>query len=540
MLKVVPAPPRQAGKLEPSFVKEAAAYARLAHPAIAKLYELFTAGDHLVLVFEHVDGRALNVVRAAMKRAGERLDDRAAIYVATRMFAGLAAAHAARDARGEATPVLHRDLNPSKVVLTFEGDVKLLSFAITKAIDVPRDSIPGFTWGSYGYLAPEQVRGERVTPRADVYSATVILWEQLTGKKAIDRAGRSDYEILQAMAAPAIEPLDALRPDLPAAVREAVKLGLEPVADRRAVTAEVMLGALREVIEASEGRALLASALERHKPDAEAAPKGERASHAGGAVATRAAPAQEAARAQVAPAQETTRGRAQVAPAQETTRVEPSRGSRPDEDPAERPGGYRMVATPIAVPVTSVPAPVVEPALPVAATAPVSASATVAVASPPARRGRAVRIALGVTMLAIVAGAAVLVARRDPRPTLTKPTLTTAAAATASAAAATPSAPSTSASASAAAATPSAPATSSASAPATTSPPAAAPPAASTGAVILPPSADGHRIFVDGRVVGEGRATLRVPCGARSIKIGSAGAPQTIDVPCGGEVALQR
>jgi hypothetical protein len=65
-------------------------------------------------------------------------------------------------------------------------------------------------------------------------------------------------------------------------------------------------------------------------------------------------------------------------------------------------------------------------------------------------------------------------------------------------------------------------------------------PSSTTGDVTLPPSAVGHRIFVDGRVVGEGAATLHLPCGVRTIRIGSGGSAQTVDVPCGGAVALSR
>ena len=99
--------------------------------------------------------------------------------------------------------------------------MKLGDFGIAKAAGVEADARSGFVKGTYGYSAPEQVTGKEVTPRADVYSAGMILWELLARRKAVQRGGLNDAQVQKAMAHPEFPALELLRPDLDAAVRAA-------------------------------------------------------------------------------------------------------------------------------------------------------------------------------------------------------------------------------------------------------------------------------------------------------------------------------
>jgi eukaryotic-like serine/threonine-protein kinase len=252
---------------ERMFAREASAYARLSHPAIVKLYDFFSADGQLVMVLEYIDGLPLHRLRAMLSIEGERLEDAAAYFIGSRIFAALAAAHSARDPEsGEFSPVIHRDINPSNVLVPWDGHVKIADFGIAKIGNATGDTRLGFVKGTYGYMAPEQVRGEAVTVRADVYAGTLVLWELLARRKAIQRGSLPEVEVLKAMAKPEFPSLDALRPDVPADIREIVKRGLEPDAERRAVTAEEMASALRRVTKGDDGRAMLASAMARVRP----------------------------------------------------------------------------------------------------------------------------------------------------------------------------------------------------------------------------------------------------------------------------------
>ena len=267
VLKLLLAHFRNEELMEKMFAREAAAYARLSHPAIVKLYDFFAAEGQLVMVLEYVDGIPLNKLRAMLKGTGELLDDRSSIFIASRVFAALAAAHGATDpATGELAPVIHRDVNPSNVLIPWDGHVKLADFGIAKVAGIQGDTQAGFIKGTYGYMAPEQVKGEQVTVRADVYAASLLLWELLARRKAIQRGALPEMEVLRAMAEPSIVPLDVLRPDLPERVRNAVERGLEIEPERRTITADEMLAVLRDTVPSVEGRAVLVDVLTRARP----------------------------------------------------------------------------------------------------------------------------------------------------------------------------------------------------------------------------------------------------------------------------------
>jgi len=256
---------------ERMFAREAAAYARLNHPAIVKLYDFFASGDQLVMVLEFVDGMPLNRLRALMRVAGEVMDDRACVYLASCVFAALAAAHSARDPEtGAFAPVIHRDVNPSNVLLPWDGHVKLADFGIAKVTGLTGDTKIGLIKGTFGYMSPEQVRGEEVSVRADVYAASLLFWELLARRRAIQHSALPEIEVLRAMAHPSIVSLDVLRPELPAAVRNIVRRGLEPIADRRDLTAEEVLKTLRATVPLEQGRQALIEALRRIRPRSEA------------------------------------------------------------------------------------------------------------------------------------------------------------------------------------------------------------------------------------------------------------------------------
>lgn len=265
------------------FAREAAAYARLSHPAIVRLFDFFAtsastadrtlpsgdAGDaQLVMVLEYVDGPPLHRLRGMLKAMGGGLDDVASIHVAAAIFDALAAAHAANDEAGTPAPVIHRDVNPTNVLIGWDGQVKLADFGVAKVTGVSHESRAGLVRGTYGYMAPEQVTGAPITPRADVYAAGIVLWEMLTKRRAFQRGALPEIEVMRAMAEPRLVTLDALRPDVDKAVREAVSRALVPNAQKRTITAEEMVAVLRAAVHPDKGRERLLAALGivRHEP----------------------------------------------------------------------------------------------------------------------------------------------------------------------------------------------------------------------------------------------------------------------------------
>ena len=255
-------------KLERMFATEAAAYARLSHPAIVKLFDFFSDSGQLVMVLEYVDGVALHKLRALLKACGAGLEDGAAMFVASRVFGALSAAHAARHPQtGEFAPVIHRDVNPSNVLIPWDGHAKIADFGIAKVAGVDSDRTQtGLVKGTYGYMSPEQARGDAVSVATDVYSGCLLVWELLSGRKAIVRGRTSDLDVLRAMVEPTFPSLSALRPDLPKHLLDAIALGLQPDPDRRAIHAEEMVQVLRAAIDLDEGRQRLVEALAAVRP----------------------------------------------------------------------------------------------------------------------------------------------------------------------------------------------------------------------------------------------------------------------------------
>ncbi len=253
---------RHDGRFERMFLREAAAYARLSHPAIVRLYDFFAERDRLVLVLEYVDGLPLKRVNTLLRAVGGRLDDAASLFIAWRLFSALAAAHSAKDPlTGEFGPVIHRDVNPSNLLVPWDGHVKVVDFGMAKVSGLPGDGPAGLLRGTYGYVAPEQARGEEVTVRADVYVGCLLLWELLAGRKAIVRTARFDGDRDLAMSAPSFPALATLRPDLPRILLDAVTCGLGTNPDGRVLTAEDVSNVLRTVADLEEGRRSLVEAL---------------------------------------------------------------------------------------------------------------------------------------------------------------------------------------------------------------------------------------------------------------------------------------
>ena len=274
------------------FAREASAYARLSHPAIVQLFDFFSVpgpdpsvsepegrrglpeasrAGQLCMVLEHVDGPPLARLRTMLKGIGKELEDQAALYVAARIFDALAAAHSALDDAGLTAPVIHRDVNPSNVLVPWDGHAKLADFGVAKVTGLNHQSVAGMIKGTYGYMAPEQVTGESVTPRADVYAGAIILWELLTKRRAFQRGALPEIEALRAMAEPRLPPIESVRPDLDRTVRDALKRALEPRADRRTITAEEMVSILSAAVPFEEGRERLVQALSTVKNSSQAA-----------------------------------------------------------------------------------------------------------------------------------------------------------------------------------------------------------------------------------------------------------------------------
>ncbi|MFO0727379.1 MAG: protein kinase [Myxococcota bacterium] len=234
------------------FVNEAKLAARLQHQNIVHVFELGeTDSGELFMAMEYVQGHDL---RAILEMAAERvlrIPVWFSVHAMMQALNGLAHAHELVDENGRPLGVIHRDVTPSNVFVSFLGEVKLADFGVAKAINQlmapgPSDTQGGQLKGKTSYMPPEQIQGLSLDPRADVFSAAVVLWELLTQRRLF--GGRGDFEIMLAICEePRPEPSrfnSAVPPELDAIVLRA----LEPDRERRYPTARAFHEALLEVM----------------------------------------------------------------------------------------------------------------------------------------------------------------------------------------------------------------------------------------------------------------------------------------------------
>jgi eukaryotic-like serine/threonine-protein kinase len=226
------------------FLDEARLVARLDHPAIAHVYDFGEEDETLYLAMEYVAGVALN--KLLIKRQAP-LPPPVAVRIAAEVCRGIHAAHELTDLDGRNLGVVHRDLSPGNLILTFDGHMKILDFGIAfmNERESP-DTQLGELKGKPSYMAPEQLRAERVDRRSDLYSLSVVLHEMLTGRKLFTK--NNVVATVLAVERGDVPKPTQLNPALPACVDATVMKGLAKNAPDRYQNAREMAAALDKLV----------------------------------------------------------------------------------------------------------------------------------------------------------------------------------------------------------------------------------------------------------------------------------------------------
>jgi len=165
------------------FLDEAKITAAFSHPNIAQVYDLDTADDELFLAMEFVPGATLIEVARACRDANEAIPIGLSLMAVRDTALALHYAHTFRDPMGRPRQVIHRDVAEKNIMVTYEGLTKLLDFGIAKAVGRITRTAAGKVKGTSGYMSPEQIRGEELDPRSDLFALGVVLHECLTGMR---------------------------------------------------------------------------------------------------------------------------------------------------------------------------------------------------------------------------------------------------------------------------------------------------------------------------------------------------------------------
>jgi eukaryotic-like serine/threonine-protein kinase len=161
------------------FRDEARVVVHLQHPNIARVYAMGEVEGQLYLAMEYVQGKTLSRLAYRMRQKGQVMSLGHILQLGLRLCEGLAYAHDAKDGAGQPLHLVHRDLSPANICLSYEGELKIIDFGASQSTLKEQQTAPRVVIGNLTYMSPEQARKKLVDRRADVYAAGVVLWELL-------------------------------------------------------------------------------------------------------------------------------------------------------------------------------------------------------------------------------------------------------------------------------------------------------------------------------------------------------------------------
>ncbi|MCY1074958.1 serine/threonine protein kinase [Archangium lansingense] len=247
---------RNDGAYVKAFVDEAKLTVRLRHANIVRTFRLFKAGPDYLMVQELVAGRTLGFMQELLVKAKAAMPPEAACYICWSVLKALDYIHRAKLGEGGAS-IIHRDVNPANILLSVTGDVKLTDFGVADVEGVMRGDA-GALRGTLPYMSPEQVLGQTVDARSDLYSVGVILWELLANRRL--HLAEGEAELMHKVRDARAPLLSTLVPELPDYAVQVVRKALFADKARRFQSATEFIRAL-EVLARRNGWPLTVEAL---------------------------------------------------------------------------------------------------------------------------------------------------------------------------------------------------------------------------------------------------------------------------------------
>jgi len=223
------------------FVDEAKIAVQLSHPNIAQIYDLGKDGETYFIALEYVHGKDMGAIVRRHEPRGP-LPIPFALHVALKVAEALSHAHTARGPGGRPLELIHRDVSPQNILVSFEGAVKVIDFGLAKATGRSVNTEHGVVKGKLAYLSAEQAQGNEIDNRSDLFSLGTCLYEWLSGERLFLR--KNDLETVLAVQRAHVPPLRTKRPDVPPALEALVAKALAADPGRRFQTASDMHDAM--------------------------------------------------------------------------------------------------------------------------------------------------------------------------------------------------------------------------------------------------------------------------------------------------------
>ena len=234
------------------FLDEARIAAKLSHPNVVQIYDLGRADDTYYIAMEYVSGRNVaSIIKKAQSKAGSIPVEHTARVIAG-MCDGLFYAHTRKDYDGKALNIIHRDISPQNILVSFAGGVKLVDFGIAKASTQLAQTRAGVLKGKYSYMSPEQVRGDKIDGRSDLFAVGICMYEMLTAQRPFER--ENSLKTLKAIVQEKpLNPRD-LNPGVPVEIVKILSKSLEKDPNRRYANAQEMQLALEDWLDRSPNK----------------------------------------------------------------------------------------------------------------------------------------------------------------------------------------------------------------------------------------------------------------------------------------------
>lgn len=218
------------------FLDEGRIVVQLLHGNIVPVFDMGEQDGEFFIAMEYVPGRDLREVIKRVDTRRETMPVDLALFIGSEIAKGLDYAHRKTDESGTSMGIIHRDVSPSNVLISSEGEVKLIDFGIARAAGRLSKTVSGRIQGKFCYMSPEQATGRPLDPRSDVFSAGVTIYEMLTGFRPFE--GSTDLESLDLVRRCEFDPPSTLNPEVPEEVDLIVQKALSRLPEERYPSAE--------------------------------------------------------------------------------------------------------------------------------------------------------------------------------------------------------------------------------------------------------------------------------------------------------------
>ncbi len=228
------------------FIDEAKIAVQLNHANIGQIFELGNAENSYFIAMEFVQGKDLRALFDRVRKRNERIDIPMTCHIVKEVCEALEYAHNKKNERQEALNLVHRDVSPQNIIVSYDGEVKLIDFGIAKAAGKASKTQAGILKGKFGYMSPEQVRGRPIDRRSDIFSLGVVLFELLTLERCFQ--GESDFSTLEKVRNVDIRRPASLNRDIPPELERIVLKALSRSPEERYQSAAELQDALQKFL----------------------------------------------------------------------------------------------------------------------------------------------------------------------------------------------------------------------------------------------------------------------------------------------------